>query len=1098
MPGQWHTNMQDLFPPAQQEVEFSFVHSATDGKVTKRQRFADVCVGETVVEYQHSRITRREVNDRNDDYGHKLGQTVAWVIDCTENMAIPKKVSSDEDVEEVWMLEFEKKWHVESMRGCRVLFAVFYDPDWGERIFRVPIESVVHRLVLVFGSWTDKTEWKAHVTSELEEDVKSPKQSTLTVAQDPHGSGKTYRLTRMMIHTDLPEYASCDAYDTFIVVTKPHSAKEVVYAEFMEHLREAGFPYDESFSNKKYIVRFTRPSGAVIMCIFGTADSLMYNLCDNKMHGADIFTNLVKTIHKHGPTKLEGPKGSFRYAGQQPHMNKKTLIITDEATMLPESYADAFSTIMALCHVDVHLAGDVQQSGFFEHNLLTRVVREYNEAADACELPSFRGCRVIICIGNEVRRFNQALVDFRNTVMRGFHEAPSHNLQIPIPVAALDVTHARGEWFLHTIQQTRARDDPQSEQVVEAVETIMGKLRHDVYDSKLLPNDILIITPFVKNNPTMDELQTSIHEFWSTKFYDEEYVRRLHEKTDGETDSAVAARIAKYLEGKAHFESDSIVPWFCVLHRSEEGKPIDTTESGYGTRIVSIHASQGDGRKFAYVVGLAEYRLTRFSAGKINLKYESLLNVAISRMKEVVRVFLEPTYDDIWVRFLPLMEDAVRQSVPPSLVAKTRFNLVGACNVELNETLFNRTKEVVVAALPCDASDRRDRPLLDYAHHVIRMAIAHTVFWAHLVVSQANDMDFQEQVFTIFRKVASSPVESLPSAAYYETLGKSSCIPILRYDSGSAVFAPLHARTLDIVREVQAHVREWVRGNKTDLRLFTPEHAVMLQYAVEVFTLARYGAENIKMDHVVDVVHCYMHKADDSEGKLERHYDYLNHLTSLFKQVTGHGGGEEWQWKISRSINLGNKRTGNSTQYFPLHAQIGHLFLTETRAMPVILCSSVDDMNMGVICAQALLYTLVCTQPAQTVYKQAKGIPTWQYVQGKTIEICLVPIQGSRPIFLDLTRIVEENAGVLAAWICEYTRHQTEIDMPQAVRIAAHYHENLAEAQELVCTAHKKNKCLDYMRDAFNEAGDAEEVPDLLRRKLNAHLRTLSRDIQSR
>ena len=86
MPGEWHTNMQNLFPHTQQEVEFSFVHISQYDKVTKRRRLADVCVDETVVEYQHSRITRPEVNDRNDDYGRKLGKTVAWVIDCTENM----------------------------------------------------------------------------------------------------------------------------------------------------------------------------------------------------------------------------------------------------------------------------------------------------------------------------------------------------------------------------------------------------------------------------------------------------------------------------------------------------------------------------------------------------------------------------------------------------------------------------------------------------------------------------------------------------------------------------------------------------------------------------------------------------------------------------------------------------------------------------------------------------------------------------------------------------------------------------------------------------------------------------------------------------
>lgn len=1100
MPGPWHTNSQNMFPYSQQEVEFSCVHISQDDHVTKRRRTADVCVDETVIEYQHSRITRKEVNERNDDYGRRLDKTVVWVIDCTENVTTPQKISEDEDGEEVWMLEFEKKWQVDSMRDCGILFAVFHDLVWGQRYFRVPIESVVHRLVLVFGSWTDNEAWKAHVTSgELDKDVKTPKQSTLTVAQDPHGSGKTYRLTRMMIHTNLPEYATYAGYATFIAVTKAHSAKEVIYAEFMTHLRGAGFAYDEKTSSNKYIVKFTKPDGKKIMCIFGTADSLMYNLCENRMDGADKFIDLVKTIHKHGPTKLKGPKGRFDYATQQPRMNKRTLVITDEATMLPEVYTDAFSTLMTTCHVDVHLAGDVQQSTLFEHNALTRVVREYNDATDPCDLPSFRGCRVCICLGNEVRRFNQTLVDFRNTAMRGFHETPSHNLQIKIPVAATDVFHARGEYSLHVIARTGAWDDPQSDQVVDAVETIMEELRRDVHDSKLLPNEILVVTPNVKNNPVMDELQTIVHEFWSATFYDNDYVRRLYEKSDGESDETVASRIARYNEAKAHFSDDSILPWFCVLHRSEENKPIDTTESKYGTRIVSIHASQGDGRKFAYVVGISEKRLTRFSAGKINLKYESLLNVAISRMKEVVRVFLEPTYDDIWKRFRPLMGDAMCQSVPPTLNAKTKFNLLDGRGIELDEALFNRTKGVVLAASPSDASDPNDRPVIDYAHHVIRMAIAHTVFWAHLVVSQANDESLREQVIVVFGKVADNKVMSLPSTDYYNALRDERSIPILRYDSGSAVFAPLHERTLRLLKEVQDHVRQWVRGEMTTLKQLTPEHAVLLQYAVEVFTLAKYGMENIKMDHVYDVVHCYMRKTDDSESKLERHYDYLTQLTTLFDQVKGHAGAEAWQWKICRFISLGNKRTGNSTQYFTLKAHIDHLFLTATRAMPVILCASVDDMNMDVVCAQALLYTLVFMQPEKTVYKtRCRGTPTWEYVQGKTIEICLVPIKGSQPIFLDVTRLVEDNVGTIATWVGECVRHQTEMDMPQAVKFADHYRDNFTEAQELACDAHNKGKCPDYMRDAFNDADDAEGLPTILTQRLNTHLRALCRDIQSR
>ena len=45
---------------------------------------------------------------------------------------------------------------------------------------------------------------------------------------------------------------------------------------------------------------------------------------------------------------------------------------------------------------------------------------------------------------------------------------------------------------------------------------------------------------------------------------------------------------------------------------------------------------------------------------------------------------------------------------------------------------------------------------------------------------------------------------------------------------------------------------------------------------------------------------------------------------------------------------------------------------------------------------------------------------------------------------------------------------------------------------------HKKAQCPDYMRDAFNEANDADEVSTLLENKLKAHLRTLCRDIKRR
>lgn len=67
MVGSWHASKQSFFGTEHQEVKFSFYHD--NGKqIVQHNRRADVCVDETVIEYQHSRITIEEVNSRNIDY----------------------------------------------------------------------------------------------------------------------------------------------------------------------------------------------------------------------------------------------------------------------------------------------------------------------------------------------------------------------------------------------------------------------------------------------------------------------------------------------------------------------------------------------------------------------------------------------------------------------------------------------------------------------------------------------------------------------------------------------------------------------------------------------------------------------------------------------------------------------------------------------------------------------------------------------------------------------------------------------------------------------------------------------------------------------
>ena len=50
---------------------------------------------------------------------------------------------------------------------------------------------------------------------------------------------------------------------------------------------------------------------------------------------------------------------------------------------------------------------------------------------------------------------------------------------------------------------------------------------------------------------------------------------------------------------------------YAIFHKSEEGSSIDLSESEYSTRIVSCHASKGDGRKVVFIISFNESAIKR-------------------------------------------------------------------------------------------------------------------------------------------------------------------------------------------------------------------------------------------------------------------------------------------------------------------------------------------------------------------------------------------------------------------------------------------------------------------------------------------------------
>jgi len=587
----------------------------------------------------------------------------------------------------------------------------------------------------------------------------------------------------------------------------------------------------------------------------------------------------------------------------------------------------------------------------------------------------------------------------------------------------------------------------------------------------------------VRNNILMNEIQSHVHDFWQAKFRDRHYISLVESHPD-------------YTKHTDAIDASNRLPWGCVLHRSEEGKPINTEESAYATRIVSIHASQVDGRRVAYVVGLSEGALKCFSSEKINLKYESLLNVAISRMKEVVRVWLVGIPDDIWKRFLPLMSTETAKSVPPTINVNSTYNL----KVEPDKLDTNVLKLVrrEIESNQRGECEEDERPLVDYGHHVVRMAVANTTLWHRVVMGQVDNDEFDEQVLTVFIKIGKMKIKPMESKYFYKEMksDNKTCIPILRYDTGHAMYSQVHDKILEWANLIQKkYVTKWVRQQEADIREITPAQMVILQYMVETVT-NNIKQRSINMDHIYDVVHCYMRKNDSDNSELAQHYDYLNNINSIFDQVVA--GHQNWSWKINRSINVGNKVSGSKTSYFTLNSKIGHIFVTDAVAMPVILYASVDELNMSGVCADAILSSLVCTQPEMIEGSDKKGNPTWVYVKGKQIKVCLISVKHCTPIIVDLIGIIEENITAVTEWIREYVEQQGEVAASQAMGLVRHFGHDFEKVRDKVANAYAIKRCPDFVKHAVDEADGMEDIENMLKYKLNVHLKAFMRDIRRR
>lgn len=785
-----------------------------------------------VLEFQHSYQELRKTQERTKYYQDK-GYDVMWIVDGENDVKYTELLTGR------YLLYFASlQWKINCFSCC----------DWvyiniGDKIFRVcpanvksyMIETHEYRTIDEFVS--DPSNWTMDT---------QPFQCVMHMCQRGAGTGKTYEAIQLM-RSDRDDFCH---KRTFIYLTKIHAAKEVIYNEFVSQIKQGHLGLylkddtkDDHVSGKQYKVLFKNNECDETQRVFivGTIDSFAYSLCGDKkkQNKGDFFQSIVENI-RNGDVNVEKSGHSQYVHGSL--LNKETLIIVDEAQDLPPSYLYMLCQIMRSTLIDVYVIGDKLQSLYFNHNVFTHFDKKEN---------SLPFTKIIRHDYNDkkpniVRRFHhRSLKELVNQTVHfdRFQLQPVQDICTDMDCKYAYCHERKSKCYQILTVEPSTKDEAKDRIVNRIKKLINDETNYNTY----VPENFTIISPFVTNNKLVELLESAINDYWVKKFEDREYCKK------------VASRNAfwkSYDPKKFHA--------MCVLHRSEEGRPIDFTKSEHATRICSIHAVKGDGREVVFLINLNETSLKKFSGDSNNIIYESLLNVALTRQKTKLYFFLEDNGDDIWRRFAPLMDNEDHNDNPcPDLsrvVNKLKSSLFVNW-VKNDDDCFQvfRDQYIKEVELP-DENMRKDN--IDFGHHMIRYAI---IFYRLMtkLCKDKDEMDRDQFYTCVHSVIPTMDVDLCGYKKYNDYLyshDQTRNIPVVLFGKNSS---SVYHRYAGIMRDIILNIQEKTRSVKLNRYPdLCPLETLIMLYVLQFTTYGRTVAITPMM--IYNVMASYELTSDDA------------------------------------------------------------------------------------------------------------------------------------------------------------------------------------------------------------------------------------------
>jgi len=828
------------------------------------------------------------------------------------------------------------------------------------------------------------------------------------------GCGKTYESIQLVQNDE-----RFKEKEIFIYLTKMHSAKDVINAELQEQISSKKLELEEDI-NKKNITKqygfsyYDVINKKEITILIGTIDSFNFHIANkaNLTQDNDYFKGILKTIMV-GDMKIT----DLQYGGYKINLNKKCLIIIDEAQDLGPLYIRAFDEVILKSKIDLYIIGDKLQSIWDEKNIYTHILNTPNIKSQIKQSTSI----------NKVMRFhNNKFIDFVNHII----PYEDYNLQ-----KINDICDRTNCSYIHNDSIPYSVfpfiDIYSVDKNDEHIEFIIKKMDDEVLEHKYLPNNFMIIFPMLSKNAFAYKLETRIQQFWVDKFNDKNYINNIKNR-NGINNS--------YLKDEKDYYQ------YVYLHKSEESKPINLLESENATRILSIHASKGTGCEVVFVLGITESKLNMFNKNKDKLVYDSLLHVAITRQKKKLYIGINCNGDDINKRFSKYIDyengiisdlKMITTNISISEIRKTFWNSINIDNLK-NTYLENQYDNIIQKIKNTPTN------LIDYGHHNIRYSVIFLKLITLLSEEGIKDQVKEEGIKNQVKAVLTNFYYNTANIEYknyneynkylYEIIDSNKTLEsmkLLRFrDKEESKYHEYCSILNEIIQKIREKVNKYI-WNNSNLELCSLEY-IILYFCINILSNG-YRAE-ITIYNIYNIINVYAKtyvnlkdeekcdrdkkcicdelfkdiKSSSTNNKIynsiRNHYEMINRIDSLYKhylleKINNEINDEKFSYNINHSLCIGDyKKKDNEykSQNFNIRDEYPIIGYSKNAVIIINISPTLSELNINEKISNSIIDNFIAIKFNHN-FKEDKN-DNYKKFNNKNIYTCIFTLDCNIPI----------------------------------------------------------------------------------------------------